>query len=381
MIDATAPDQAPARTDLTFLRRRTRPVRTVNPAIADFVAGRVSAHVRHPSEPSAPVAGGSGESLLDLGAPPPPGPSRAPVAPAVTDPLDLGAPSRPATSLDLDPPQSVSPRLPAQSTVSTSLDLGAPGPAAPQVRSSASANLLDLGAATAPRRPAPGSAASTSLDLGSPAEGGHPPAPRVQHGRVKATPARRRPRTYPGVPTILQSPAPTVALNRVQSGVGTLSFEAVVGPDAGDVRLGCAYQLRSGLSSTVQHLAGRRYAPPGHTRRPIVVASRHRFEQIEIDLCQVTELDRLIMYAFAGDTREIRWGGTLIATTFGGDRIEMPIELPPASAVVVLASVYQVRGELILRSEMDLIGRSVRDACRGYGFDRISWLDDSTPID
>jgi len=46
-----------------------------------------------------------------------------------------------------------------------------------------------------------------------------------------------------------------------------------------------------------------------------------------------------------------------------------------------LASVYNIRGQLVLRSEMDLIGRTIREACRGYGFDRITWVDDSTPID
>ena len=45
---------------------------------------------------------------------------------------------------------------------------------------------------------------------------------------------------------------PTVTLNRVQSGVGALTFEAVASAEVGDLRLGCAYQLRSGLSSTVQ---------------------------------------------------------------------------------------------------------------------------------
>lgn len=189
------------------------------------------------------------------------------------------------------------------------------------------------------------------------------------------------PRITPGVPTTLTPRRPTVTLNRVQSGVGTLSFEAVVTAAAGDLRLGCAYQLRSGRASTVQHQAGRRYAPPGETRRPIIVAARQDHERIAVDLRQVADLARLVVYAFAGNARPLQWGGTLIATTFGGDRIEMPIDLAPAPAVAVLASVYNVGGELVVRSEMDLIAANVRDACRGYGFDRISWVDDATPID
>lgn len=183
------------------------------------------------------------------------------------------------------------------------------------------------------------------------------------------------------MPTTLTPRRPTVTLNRVQSGVGTLSFEAVVTAAAGDVRLGCAYQLRSGRASTVQHQAGRRYAPPGETRRPIMVATRQEYERIAVDLRQVTDLERFIVYAFSGNGQMLQWGGTLIATTFGGDRIEMPIELAPAPAVAVLASVYNLGGELVVRSEMDLVAANVRDACRGYGFDRVSWVDDTTPID
>jgi len=167
----------------------------------------------------------------------------------------------------------------------------------------------------------------------------------------------------------------------VQSGIGTLIFEAIATGDVGDLRLGLAYQLRSGRSSTVQHHAGRRFAPPGETRRPIVLAARQQFERLTIDLRQVTDLERLVVYAFSGDNSQVRWGGTLLATTFGGDRIDVPIDLAPSNAVAVLASVYNIRGQLVLRSEMDLIGRTIREASRGYGFDRITWVDDVVPID
>ncbi len=167
----------------------------------------------------------------------------------------------------------------------------------------------------------------------------------------------------------------------MQSGVGTLTFEAAVADSVGDLRLGAAYQLRSGRSSTIQHHAGRRFAPPGETRRPILLAARQQFERLSLDLRQVDELERMVVYAFSGNGSQLRWGGTLLVNTFGGDRIEMPIEMPPATAVAVLASVYNVGGELVLRSEMDLVGTTIMQACRGYGFERISWLDDVTPID
>jgi hypothetical protein len=50
-------------------------------------------------------------------------------------------------------------------------------------------------------------------------------------------------------------------------------------------------------------------------------------------------------------------------------------------AVAVPLSVYQVDGELVLRREAQGVAGTVRDACRAFGFERISWLDDRTPID
>jgi uncharacterized protein involved in tellurium resistance len=248
---------------------------------------------------------------------------------------------------------------------------------------------LDLDAAPV-ARPAPASmtGSATSLDLSPaappPSARPVPPSGRTQPPAIitrRTVPVWPEPRTRPGVPTILTPQSPTVTLTRVQSGVGTLLFEAAAAAGVGDLRLGCVYQLRSGRSSTVQHHAGRRFAPPGETRRPILLAARQQFERVALDLRQVTDLERAVMYAFSGDGVQLRWGGSLVVTTFGGDRIEMAIDLPPSDAVAVLASLYNVRGQLVLRSEMDLIGRTIREACRGYGFDRITWLDDATPVD
>jgi hypothetical protein len=172
-----------------------------------------------------------------------------------------------------------------------------------------------------------------------------------------------------------------VTLTRVQSGVGTLLFEAVTAPSIGDVRLGCAYQLQSGRSSTVQHSAGRSTAPPGETRRPIVLAGRQQFERLEVDLRQSRQLERMVVFGFSGNGADIRWAGTLVVTTFGGARVELPITLPPSNSVAVLASMYNVHGELVLRSEMDPVGRTIQEACSAYGFDRITWLDGNRPAD
>ena len=262
-------------------------------------------------------------------------------------------------------PIRTTPAQPAPTTRDTFLDLSPAG----------SPSTPSAGPSTPRAGPSTRGAASPWATTTDPAAGYQLPA------GLRPPGGRQEPRTQPGVPSILGPQNPTVTLTRLQSGVGTLSIEAAVTSSVGDLRLGAAYQLRSGRSSTVQHQAGRRFAPPDESRRPLLVASRQHFERLAVDLRQVSDLERLVIYAFSGSGGPLHWGGTLLVSTFAGDRIEMPIELPPTAAVAVLASVYNVRGELVLRSEMDLIGHSIREACRGYGFDRITWLDEVTPID
>jgi uncharacterized protein involved in tellurium resistance len=180
--------------------------------------------------------------------------------------------------------------------------------------------------------------------------------------------------------TILTINDPTVTLTRVQSGVGSLRFEAACSDEVGDLRLGCAYRLRSGRASTVQLTGGARLAPP-KSRRPIIVASHDRYEQLAVDLRQCRELERLIVYAFSESRADLRWGGTLITTTFGGARIELPLESLQGGDVAVLMSLYNVHGEFVLRAEMQALYGGVREACRAYGYERITWLDDRTTVD
>lgn len=427
-LDASSPSRATKRPDLTFLRHRSRPVRSANSPIAEFVAGRASAHANTrqdsraatpPSPATAPPAtvppavsaparttpGGF------TGRPMTPAPASTPVPASSASSLDLFAPQQ-GNSLDLSEPAQAPQAARAPSSSSTSLDLSGPAPApvrSTATRSGSSSTSLDLGAQLAPPVATARPGSSTSLDLGaapvvrpspptssgatsldlSPATQPRPAAAAIAPvrqaqpgpGGARSSSRWREPRTSAEVSTILTAHSPTVTLTRVQSGVGTLTVEAVAAPGIGDLRLGCAYQLASGRSSTVQHQAGRRYAPPGETRRPLVLAARQQFERVEFDLRQVVDLERCVVYAFSGDGRQLQWGGTLVVSTFGGDRIELPIELAPSDAVAVLASIYNIGGQLVLRSEMDLIGRTIREACRGYGFDRITWLDDRTPID
>jgi uncharacterized protein involved in tellurium resistance len=170
-----------------------------------------------------------------------------------------------------------------------------------------------------------------------------------------------------------------VVLTRLQSGIGELTIAAATSPEAGDMRLGAAYQLRSGPTSTVQLAGGNRYAPS--SRRPVIVAGRDEFEQLGVDLRQVRDLDRMAVYAFSESRQELTWGGTLVITTSGRAQIELPLESLYPGRVAVLLTVYNLDGELVIRAEMETVVGEVREAARAYGYDRITWRDDRTPVD
>jgi hypothetical protein len=293
-MNVPAPEDAPRRNDLTFLRRRSRPKSTsagastaANQAVADFFASRRPRPNRPASAPAQQVS-----------------PTRS------SGELDLTAPSRPPEP--------------------SSLDLTDPVPSEPKTS----------------------------------------PAP----SRVR-TIARARSGTH----TILTPKAPTVTLTRLQTGVGTLTFEAVCSDAVGDLRLGYAYQLRSGETSALPRADGSRFAPRNSTR-PVIYGQRDRYERITVDLRQCREIERLIIYGYSESGAELRWGGALVVTAFGQTKIELPLDGSLSAGVGVFLSLYNVRGEFVLRSEMEIVSGSVREACRAYGFDRITWLDAKTPV-
>ncbi|MDX6202749.1 MAG: hypothetical protein QOJ83_2249 [Frankiales bacterium] len=244
---------------------------------------------------------------------------------------------------------------------SSSLDLSAPSTPAPSPA-----------LAPAPASPA---GSSSSLDLSG--------AESLANAPFKPTPAPVRaylpPRVRAGTATVLTAKAPTVTLTRVQSGVGSLLIEAACSPAVGDLRLGAAYQLGSGPTSVVQRESGVTTAPPG-SRRPVIIGQRGQFEKLTVDLVQVRDLARFVVYAYSASGGVLNWGGTLVLTTFGQSRIEMPLDRTPSPGVFVLASVFVVDGEMVIRWENEEIAGTVRDAALAYGFDKITWLDTRTPL-
>ena len=322
-----SPQTAPARTDLPWLRRRPHPQNSApgagtpaaSGAVADFFSGRG------------------------------PRPARKGQAGAATTPAQPARPASAAggTSLDL----SSSTATPAPAPAPASARAAASGPAA--TSGGTSLDLDRAPAAPAPERPAK-------------------PAP------IKAR--YQPPRVAAGVPVVLTAQHPTVTLSRVQSGVGTLTIQAACSPAVGDLRLGCAFALSSGVTSVVQHASGLDLAP-AESRRPVLRAvTGTQFETLTVDLRQVRDLQRAVIYAFSESGAELRWGGTVVVETFGGARVEVPLGTPAGPGVLVPLSVYNLDGELVLRAEQQLVPGPVKDACLAFGFDRITWLDDRTPL-
>lgn len=250
-------------------------------------------------------------------------------------------------------------------------------------RSAPSPALSDFisGHAThAPHHPAEGprGAVASSLDLSDPAPV-QAAAPVPARAAAPALPAHEDRRVRAGAQQLLTVKEPTVTLSRVQSGIGQLQIEAVCSPEMGDLRLGAAYQLHDGTSSTVQYAGGNRFAPS--SRRPVIVAGRDDYEHLRIDLRQAAELERMTVYAFSEARTDLTWGGTLVVSTFGAARIELPLETLHPGRVAVVLSIYNLDGEFVLRAEMETISGDVREAARAYGYDRITWRDDRTPVD
>ena len=179
-------------------------------------------------------------------------------------------------------------------------------------------------------------------------------------------------RTSPGGTTVLDARSPTVLLSPLQSGVGATTFELVSGRGV-DVRLGCIFQLRSGYS-TVRR--------PGDVTRgsdPIALPARAEAPTARMDMLRSRALARLIVIADVGGPPG-SVSGTLIVTTYGGARIEVPLARPAPAGVLVLASLYRLSGEFVVRAEQAMILDSVRAAALAYGFERIAWADESTAI-
>ncbi|WP_326944826.1 hypothetical protein OG439_34550 [Amycolatopsis sp. NBC_01307] len=243
-----------------------------------------------------------------------------------------------------------------------------------------SGRLLDLSGEPAPASsglspdlPAgPAVSPGASLDLSEPsASSGASPE---LSGRPATAPSARRPapsrrtgplvvRARPGTRMLLGPKVPAVTLDRLQSGIGLLTVEAV---PAGGVELACAYDLADGRSA----LIGPGTAAPPASRTPFLAVRRR---SVAVDLRQVRLLTRLVVLAVFPAATPAE-PGALVVTTWDGCRFELPLERP--GRVSVPLSICNVGGELVLRAEAAEAFSLPRAACEAFGFPRISRLDD-----
>ncbi|UIJ35426.1 hypothetical protein [Allobranchiibius sp. GilTou73] len=321
------------RTDLPYLRRRVRPTA---PAAAPAAST--------PSEASTvPTPAPAGTAVADFlsGRSVRPGRERPAPQPALTP------------SLDLDAPTASTPSTPTPAASSISLDLGGDQPAAPT----------------------PTSTSSTSLDLG----GDEPAAPDTTAPRRSVAPLGRHTREQPydlRLPTIteherrvLSAADRVVHLTRMQSAVGRLRIEPALG--AGEhLDLGCVLETSDRQESIVLGTLNRQGPDP---RRPMV---RCGGQGVEIDLRRILSLSRLLVVAVAPRLP----GGTLVVTTYGGSRMEIPLPVRATLGAQALLTAYVVQGRLVLRAELDPFSGTLQQVCGAYGYTDLTWRDPATPL-
>lgn len=401
----TSPRSSPStevRHDLPWLRRRTLRTRGAGDAAATgapATAASATAASATPvpsatAAPATPVT--SSLDLRSSGA----GPTSPGLGSSGAGPTSPGRSSSGSTSLDLGSPGggSTSLDLGSAGAGSTSLDLGSPGAgsASPDrgagaARSATPSRTTASTSAPGPSAPAgpataPAARPTTSLDLAAsspsscapaPARRSRPEPPSAAAGDLVL--AFTPPRVHAGSPVVLTPAEPVVALTALQSGVGALTVEAACSDAVGDLRLACAYRLAGARPSLVAH--SREVPVAGlHTRRPVIVSSRERFEQLVVDLRQVRAVERLVVLAYSESGAALDWGGTLVVHGFGGLRVEAPLRHGRSAGVLVALSVLRVGGELVLRAEDELIEGTLRDACTAHGFEQITWVDTRTPL-
>ena len=231
----------------------------------------------------------------------------------------------------------------------------APGPAGD------ASGLLDLS------QPLPSDSGPTSDRRPAPASR-TPTAPSVRRGRRVTSDSITR----------LDHRAPAVTLTRFQSGTGTLVLRLTRSTSSGDLALGAAVHTARGLEGAVQAAGGATELPAGAPHPLTRLIHLGDDEAVVIDLRQVRLLERALLYAYSPTGAEVAFDGVLVATTFGAARVEIPFDIAPFVGSLAIATLYNVHGELVLRSEREPLLGPPEAITSAYGF-HIPWLDGRIP--
>ena len=168
---------------------------------------------------------------------------------------------------------------------------------------------------------------------------------------------------------VLSAADRVVHLTRMQSAVGRLRVEPALG--SGDhLDLGCVMETADRQESIVLGTLNRQGPDP---RRPMV---RCGGQGVEIDLRRIRSLSRLLVVAVAPRLP----GGTLVVTTYGGSRIEIPLPATPTLGAQALLTGHVVQGRLVLRAELDPFSGTLQQVCGAYGYTDLTWRDPATPL-
>lgn len=308
------------RDDLPFLRRRSRmtpPPSSANPPAAQS------------GPPASPPAARPGASA---------------------NPLDLARPDEPRVApLDLSRPGAarVDP-----------LDLGsstpAPTPAAPERTGSG----LDLG--------------SSALDLGSSTPA--PASPQAPTSRHRALPDHDLQLRGIAEGQVLQfTPGnPVVQLTRTQSAAGELTFRAEIS-QPNDLILVAAFETTDGREGMVVPSLRPQGPDPS---APILRAS----SAITVNLRFITRLRRFFVLGVPRRSDLRLPGGTLVTSTYGGARLDLPLGTEVTLGAKALLTAYVVEGRIVLRAEHDPYSGTLQQVCDVYGYGGLSWRDPFTPL-
>lgn len=253
---------------------------------------------------------------------------------------------------------------------SSSLSLDAPAPAVPKPPPPSASLSLDP-------PPAPATATSSGpslLDL-SPPEPTGPAAHQARPGK------RTRPRTlpYPRVPrgstVTLTAEAPTVTLTRLQSGIGQLRLSFAHGGSTGDLAMGAICQTADGATHVVQALGESLTTP----EQPMPLLRLEPGNQdLVFDLHLVPQLRRALVYLFSPSGAAVSWDGLLSVRTQDRSRIETALSHRVRRGTCALLTIYNVHGELVLRSELAAFDGPPEMAAEAYGY-AYAWLDGRFP--
>lgn len=186
--------------------------------------------------------------------------------------------------------------------------------------------------------------------------------------RLLPTVLSETPELAPGAALVLGEGGipPVVGLSRAQSGIGSMSVR-MEAPGGGLV-LGLLAEDTDGVQAVI-----------GPASEPFPIAALHPSGHVLINLRRVRELRRVLIFVTAKSPRSV-WQGLITATLPSGTKAHTSLTFPEPGENAAAFSILVVDGHLVLRAERDHRDIPLRVLARAYGYSRIAWVNDRTPV-